>query len=361
MSIQEVELISFRNHQHTTVEFKPGLNVIWGENGSGKTSILEAIYSLSLGRSFKTPRRQNLITRGRDYYRVTGRFTSGQQETTITTTQMADGRSKTNVNGETISGRKKLIGLNPVVLLSPEEQLVTKGSPGERRKFFDKLFSVASSEYMNTLTEFLRIRKQRDAALMAIRDHQTSRQTLEPWNEPYIDIAWNLWEQRAVRWQRFETVLVEVMEKLNDATVTLSGQHQTAQPADREAFRKDIKESLQRDIALGRTNRGPQRDNFTFYFNGDDLRTFGSQGEHKLALILLKLAEFKFLQLGGQATPIILLDDVLAKLDFERSEIVMSMLEKKVQTIITTTNVVNVESHGIDMKNPDNMALYFKR
>ncbi len=361
MSIQEVELISFRNHDHITVTFTPGLNVIWGENGSGKTSILEAIYTLSLGRSFRTQRRQQMITRDKAFYRVTGKFENGPKSVTISTTQLADGRSKTTIDGETISGRKNLIGLNPVVLLSPEEQVITKGSPGERRKFFDKLFSVASKAYLETLTEHIRIRKQRDAALNAIRDHQAPRTTLGPWQEPYAKTAWAVWEQRASLWERYDEGLRQVCSKLNDPAVTLLGLYRSARTGDYDAFQGELNKNTQREITAGRSLLGPQRDEYSFFYNENDLRAFGSQGEHKLALILIKLAEFKFLEQETDKKPIILLDDVLAKLDFERSEIVMTLLEKNVQTIITTTNIVNIEAHGIDTQNHDNMALYLKR
>lgn len=354
-------MISFRNHDNLPIEFSPGLNVIWGENGSGKTSILEAIYTLSMGRSFRTSNRRHMIQKEKEFFRIVGNFEFQGSTTNVAMSQLQDGRKKTTINDEAIKGFKPLIGKNPVVLLSPEEQGVTKGVPAERRRFFDKLFSVASHDYLLALTDLNRVLKQRNMALSAVKEGHRPPSSIHPWNEPLAEKAQHIWAMRENFWKRYNNHLRDVVEKLDDNGVELNGRYTTKALATKEDFLNSLEKNERRDIILQRTTSGPQKDEYDFLFNKEDLRQFGSQGEHKLALILIKLAEFKFIQELNDTTPIILLDDVLAKLDFQRSEYVMSLLEKNVQTIITTTNLVNVESHGIDVKNTNNMSLYLER
>ncbi len=361
MSIQGIELNSFRNHENIRVEFSPGLNVIWGENGSGKTSILEAIYTLSLGRSFRTSKRQQMIKKDKDHFRIQGQFSSMEIPSTVSMSQLTDGRRKITVNKESLKSFKELVGKNPVVLLSPEEQVITTGVPSERRRFFDKLFSVSSHEYLLELSEYNKILKQRNAALSQVRENRQPASVIDPWNEPLAEKAEILWNMRKELWSLFSKHLEEVVEKLQDENVVLAGQYLPENPATKDDIVQRFKDQEKRDIILQKTTSGPHKDAYDFTFNGENIRQFGSQGEHKLSLILIKLAEFRFMEDTNENTPIILLDDVLAKLDFKRSEYVMTMLEKNVQTIITTTNIVHVESHGFDINNPNNMHLYLER
>lgn len=361
MSIHEIELISFRNHGHIKVTFRPGLNVIWGENGSGKTSLLEAVYLLSMGRSFRTPDRRQMIQWNKDYFQISGTYGKGNDIRKITMNQLGDGRRKIKVNDVVLPNIRQLIGHNPTVLLSPEEQMITKGGHGERRQFFDKLFAVASAEYFQELTEFNRILKQRNAALMRVRDREASAGSIQPWNQPLAEAGLRIWGLRRAFWADYRKHLRETTEKFNDASVSLDGDYPEQNTGSAEELENQLRKHERRDIALGRTMLGPQRDEYTFLYGGEDLRKFGSQGEHKLALILIKIAELRFVQQYNANPPLIILDDVFAKLDFQRSQYVMALLEKNIQTLITTTNLVNVESHGVDMQNANNMGLYLER
>jgi len=329
MSIQGIELISFRNHDHLKVEFSSGLNVIWGENGSGKTSILEGLYTLSMGRSFRTANRRQMIQKGKEHFRLVGTFESGSKANTVAMSQLSDGRMKTTINDKSITGFKELVGLNPVVLLSPEEQGITKGNPAQRRQFFDRLFSVASTEYLMALTEFSRVYKQRNAALASVKEHAQPVFAIIPWNEPFAEAAEAVWAQRRKLWGEFKQALEKVIGKLDVEDVRVTGEYDQTTHLPVEDLLKALVKNERKDIALQRTTIGPQKDNYSFLYNREDLRQFGSQGEHKLALVLIKLAEFGFLNNQNDTAPIILLDDVLAKLDFQRSELVMALVGKK--------------------------------
>ena len=196
MAIQDLQLVSFRNHDQKEFNFIQGLTVIWGENGSGKTSILEAIHILSYGKSFRTHKQRELIKKSENSLVARGDFsTNGYQDNVAAQVTQTNGQ-KLKLNGKLLSGRKALIGRNNVVVLSPEEQSITKGAPKERRQFFDKMFSVVSKEYVDCLQDYSRILKQRNAALISVKESHQPIENLQSWNEKLVEKGYQLWSLR---------------------------------------------------------------------------------------------------------------------------------------------------------------------
>jgi len=352
MAIQHLRLVSFRNHDQKEFDFIQGLTVIWGENGSGKTAVLEAIHTLSFGRSFRTHKQRDLIKTSQDALVARGEFSAnGQQDDVAVQVTQSNGQ-KLKLNGKVLSGRKELIGRNNVVVLSPEEQSVTKGAPVERRQFFDKMFSVVSKSYVDCLQTYSRILKQRNAALTAVREKHQPITDLQTWDEQLVIKGAELWRLRSQFLNEFKTYLNNIVERYDpDIQFELTYLNQTPT---QEFYQKKLQDSLNRDLALGRTTIGPHRDDFKLSWAGGDLRNFGSQGEHKLSLVLLKLAEMTFIREKTGHNPTLLLDDLFAKLDLERSKKIVSLLQnletetgEQVQTIVTTTDILNVEQSGL--------------
>ena len=142
-------MISFRNHENTSMSFGPGITIIWGENGSGKTSILEAIHSLSFGSSFRTNNKKELIKEGSNNFLLEGFFKNKKGvENTVFFSQDTKGNKKIKINKKEIKKEKTLLGINNVVVFSPEEESITKSGPNNRRKFFNKVFSIVSKNYL---------------------------------------------------------------------------------------------------------------------------------------------------------------------------------------------------------------------
>ena len=142
MSIETLKMSGFRNYKEKSLEFGPGVNVIWGENGSGKTSTLEAIHILSVGKSFRTPRLQEAIEESSLHARLVGVFVSEKNKKEITVSHSKDKRKKITINKAEVSPAE-IFGQNPIVLLSPEEQKITNGTPSDRRKYFDKIVFIS--------------------------------------------------------------------------------------------------------------------------------------------------------------------------------------------------------------------------
>ena len=138
MGIIKISISQFRNHKQQIIDFGKGLTVIWGENGSGKTSLIEAIHVLALGKSFRTPGLKNIIMDGESVFLATGKFLTNGTEEDVAIQYFSTGKRNIKINGKKAGGRKDLIGRNNVVVLSTEEQSITKGPPETRRRFLDK-------------------------------------------------------------------------------------------------------------------------------------------------------------------------------------------------------------------------------
>ena len=329
--------------------------MIWGENGSGKTSLLEAIYILSIGKSFKTHKQSTIIKKGCSDYLIRGEFFSKGVENKVGIQANLKSKKTVKINGKLTNKRKDLIGKNNVVILSPEDQVITKGGPKERRVFFDRLFSIISKDYLNTLQSFNRALKQRNALL-------NSKNTLKeehyiPWEEKLSNYAINLWELR-------KKCFYEYIKCLNNVINEYQKEMNLSLFYDEKFYSKKdygnlLKKTRERDLLLGRTSKGPHRDNILILWGKDNIRECGSQGEHKIALVLLKLAEINLIKSETGEHPIVLLDDVFAKLDLKRSKKLVSYLnsiktnnKNPVQTIITATDILDVRKSGLILETP---------
>lgn len=358
MPIKEIELVSFRNHDSIKLEFCPKINVIWGRNGSGKTAILEAIHSLSIGRSFRTNRKKELLKDDKEFFSITGKFQTANDIQEIQINQTKDGTRRIFIDGNKLESIRELVGLNPVVLLSPEEQTITKGTPQDQRNYFNKLFSIVSNEYLTILSEYNRILKQRNKLLDGFNLINNAGMELETWNERIAEIGQKLWKKRADYFNDYSTELKKTVKDFKDGNFTFSCELIEKMVDNEKEYIETLKKRQNRDIYLGRTTFGPHTDKITFTFNGKNIKQYGSQGEHKLALLLIKLAEVKLIRKVTENAPIVLLDDLFAKLDDSRSKQAMAMIDKDLQTIITTTDLKIVEDRGVKIDKLNNGSFH---
>tara|TARA_A100001011_G_scaffold232882_1_gene240906 strand:- start:607 stop:1674 length:1068 start_codon:yes stop_codon:yes gene_type:complete len=351
MPIQKIEMINFRNHQKKVVTFSPGINLLWGENGSGKTSILEAVYILSSGKSFKTNRLTETINNKKKETIINGVF--GGKTTTFY--QPAGGQKKIKINN-VIKKTKDLIGKNPTVLVSPEEEKITKGPHTERRKYFNRLFSTVSQTYLTNLIKYTNAVKNRNHLL------KQNKQPFEVkvWDAPVAKYGSLLWLEKKHLQHSFNREVFLVCEKYNNNINIDISTTTPKNPTEKDLFEK-LNLNIQKDRLLRRTLVGPHTDQYTIVFKNKPLREYGSQGEHKLSFVLLKVAEHGFIKKEANKNPTLLLDDLFAKLDNDRGNAIFDLIRKSGQTIITNTDLVGVEAHGINTNNPNNKTIHLLR
>ena len=366
MEIDNLEMISFRNHEKTKISFSPGLTVLWGKNGSGKTSILEAIHSLSIGKSFRTNNKKEMIKNGNQGFLIKGLFKNKEgNQNSVSYSQDLKGNKKIKINKNTITKRKDLLGLNSVVVFSPEEEAITKGPPGERRRFYNKIFSICSNTYLEKLLTYNKVLKQRNAALRDNHKKQKTAEHLEIWSEPLARAATKLWNERSCLLEDFADEFKKTTKKIDEKIkVTIKYKEKETDVA--KIFR-EINNNNTQDLKNGFTSYGPHRDDVLFLWNKKGIRKHGSQGEHKLFLALLKITELLFLSKKTKKNPIFLIDDLFASLDKEKSKKLLAFAgklqserKKRQQTIITTTDLVDLEKNGffLDFKQVKKHHIY---
>ncbi len=352
MGIQTIKLSCVRVHENSEFSFNPNLTIIFGKNGSGKTTVLEAINLISIGKSFKTHRQKELINNKFDNLVVVGSFSENDQKKDKIAVSVSkyDGQ-KIKLNGKTINNRKDIIGRNPVVVLSPEEQKITTGPPLSRRQFFDRIFSTVSSEYIFLLQKYNKTLKQRNASLLL-----QNKKEQEAWIESLSDCAVKLWFHRQKKIETFSHVFYNISEMF-DNKINVKINYLKVTPT-KEKYKEVLFQNLKKDIEKKTTSTGPHRDNINFTWFKKNTRTHCSQGENKIYLVLLKLSELLFLINETNKKPIFMMDDLFATLDIEKSKRTVEVLgeltkktQKNFQTIITTTDIINLEESGFLTKN----------
>ena len=352
MEIDSLEMISFRNHEKTKIKFGPGLTILWGKNGSGKTSILEAIHSLSLGKSFRTNNKKEMVKDGNNSFLLRGFFKNAQgNQSAVFFSQDLLGNNKIKINKKTITKRKELLGLNSVVVFSPEEESITKGPPSDRRKFFNKVFSICSKTYLEKLLTYNKILKQRNAVLKNNHKKENTIEQLDIWSEPLAAAGEKLWRERTQLIKEFTGEFSRIAKDLDEKIKKriIYKEKETGQAE----ILQQIKKNNTLDIKNGFTSYGPHRDDVLFLWNKKPIRKQGSQGEHKLFLALLKITELLFLSKKTKKNPVFLIDDLFASLDEKKSKKLLAFVgqlqtirKKRPQTIITTTDFAGPEKNG---------------
>jgi DNA replication and repair protein RecF len=344
MNVLEVRLRDFRNHAHSVLEFGPGLNVLAGDNGQGKTNVLEAISYLSLTKSFYAAGDAPAIRHGCGEFVVEGvlRGDGGARSAVVVQFSGERREKKVTINGLPPETLGSVIGRFPVVVLSPENNAITFGGPVERRRFVDLVLSQLSRPYFQDLLDYRRALRQRNRLLMN-GDAGGSGENLDHW-----DAALTTSGSRII--QRRRQFVLEFMAYLEEAYGSLTGE--TERPAleyrsvtgaaGQEEIRNAMEQALRRsrsdDLRRCATQVGPHRDEFRFLLNGMSMQLYASQGQHKTLLVALKVAEFRFLREQLRERPVFLLDDVFSELDSHRSEGILGLVMELGQALITTTD-----------------------
>jgi DNA replication and repair protein RecF len=365
--INRVILQNFRNYGEQAIEFNRRFNFIFGNNGNGKTNILEAVSFLSQGRSFIGAIDHECVKFGCDNFVLDGKFENdlGNFFNVKLNYSSVSKKKSYNLNNEKISGfSNDIFGRFPVVHLSPHSLNITYGNPSERRKFFDILISQTNKVYLELLKDLSKIIKCKNALLKInlangkYNDKQFN-DMLDSYNEKLIINSADIINRRInflksfVKYCRtnFRELIAEsenvFINYFSDTLQEISPEKET--PAVQfilDSVKSDLEKNRHLEIARGITLIGPHRDDYFFKLskNGDtggegfSLKSFGSQGEHKTFIIGLKLAEFYYIKDNSGTSPVLMLDDVLSELDRTRISKIISHLNSYGQIILTTTD-----------------------
>jgi DNA replication and repair protein RecF len=342
MYLQKISLTHFKNYEYENFEFSERVNCIVGENGTGKTNLLDAIYFLALTKSSISNQDALSINHEMDYMMVEGVFGigdwglgiggSGKKRTPITNNQslitisLQRGQKKAVLRDKKAYERiSEHIGKFPVVMLSPNDTDVIRDGSEERRKFFDGVMAQLDSEYLENLLQYNRLLLQRNSLLKQFADRNyTDDLLLDVYSDPLVEVGLKLYQSR----NQFITTFLPIFKKhyatLSDAREEVEMIYESEVGA--ENFAQVFRRNRQRDLAAQRTTMGIHKDDFIFEINGFTLRKFGSQGQQKSFVIALKLAQFEMLSQQKGFPPILLLDDIFDKLDDRRIQQLIKMM-----------------------------------
>ncbi|HPG39110.1 MAG TPA: DNA replication/repair protein RecF [bacterium] len=346
MYIHKLDIHIFRNLQNISLDFTQDINLIFGDNAQGKTNLIETIYILCLAKSFRTHDEAELAPFDGDTYSFDGVFMNDADITNrVAVYYTRSLGKKIKVDGKLVTQFSKLVGKFPIVILSAEDHVITSGPPAQRRKFFNIMLSQSSALYLDELKKYERILKQKNKFLLSLpKDPAALRDQLEIWNCQLINTGVNIMQARMHMIEEINSYLAASYKTITAADFTLQVHYQPSVPVKTgqnlaATFTTMVKAAMNNEIRRGAALVGPHRDEFVFTISGNDLRKYGSRGEHKSALVSLKAAETVFLKKKTQTDPILLFDDLFAELDIERSARVMELFAKAGQTIITGTSL----------------------
>lgn len=332
MIINSISLTNFRNHESFRLDFNPDTTLILGANGWGKTSILEAIYILMRGKSFRATD-VDIIKNSSDFYRIELEYDSGE-----TNIAVYDGKQKTFLVGDKKVRRLPKKNKYPVVLFLPSDLNLISGSPSRHREYFDRIFSELSDTYGETISKYEKALHQRNELLKS--DH---------FNDASL-FSWNLLLAKyGTLIKNFRTEYTNLINKElsptyysiaeNDDIINLIYQTEII-AASESAYLAELERNTEKDHYLGHTSFGVHHDNFEFIFNNKPADGSASRGETRSIILALKFVESNIIYTKLHVKPIILLDDVFSELDQTRRKALINNF-KDHQVIITSVEDVN--------------------
>lgn len=350
MVITRLALDHFRSWDHCVVDFAPGVTLLQGANGLGKTNIVEAIEVLATGTSHRVSSSAPLVERGFDIATIRANVEDLVHDTTTTyeATIRAKGTNRARINGGQSLYLRDIIGKIPVVSFTPQDQQLVSGDPSTRRQLLNQTASLLIHEYPTRFAQFTHVAKQRAALLKQLgsADHGFDSFTdsaltgLEIWTGQYIDLGLQITRDR-----------MQLIEQLQDPFAQmvslLTGGHAHAQllydPSFDEIYSDDaaalISQHFQRlyrgEIARGQNLIGPQRDDMTIMLDGMPAREFASNGEMWTLGLALKMAVYQVVKRHYGRQPIVILDDVFAQLDEDRRAHILRFAQEQEQVFIT--------------------------
>ena len=370
MRLRSLRLLSFRAHDETDVTFAPGVNLIYGPNGSGKTNLLEAIHYLCLSKSFLTSQDTHALRQGCPFFEVEGRFEGEQRpELTARLVYVPEEGKRIFVNKAPLERLSEVVGMLPVVVFSPADGALTAGGPDERRKFLDNTLSQARPVYLDDLLKYRRALKQRNALLFAQRRSRSpvDPASLQAWDEELIGLGARIIERRRRFIHDFDAFLAEAYQSMEAVGERPSITYETAVALEEgmteadiaEAFRQTLRGLARRERERGRTLAGPHRDELVFRLNEFEVRPYASQGQHRTFGMALKLAKYFYLRDRLSETPLLLLDDVFGDLDPHRSDVFLRLLQSDTigQSLVTAARREPFDG-AVDFTEPEHAALY---
>jgi DNA replication and repair protein RecF len=345
MFLKKVSLLNYKNFESKDLEFDSKINCFVGDNGKGKTNILDAIYHLAFGKSYFNPIASQNIKHGTDFFVVEGLFEKENREEKIVCSLKRNNKKIIKRNGKAYERFADHIGLLPLVIISPADRdLISEGSD-VRRKFMDGVISQSNKAYLQSLINYNKVLSQRNALLKYFAaNHTFDKATLAVYNEQLHMYGSEIFAKRTEFLEKFIPIFKTQYKAITGNTEEVHLSYDSKlHLSDMESL---LEKTIDRDRALQYTSVGIHKDDLSFAITEYPIKKFGSQGQQKSFLIALKFAQFQFMQEVSQTTPILLLDDIFDKLDEHRVAHIITLVNDEIfgQIFISDTHADRTET-----------------
>jgi len=344
MFISRLQLWNFRNYEQLDLSLSHGVSILSGENGQGKTNVLEAIHLLSTGRSHRTMREKDMIRHEASWARARLEITQRDGKHTIDFLLSRTEKKRILINGMAINRIGEMLGQLSSVLFSPEDLYLVKQGPQERRRFMDIELSQVSRSYFYALGEYNKTLEQRNSLLKELAHNKKADETLAVWDQILAEKAIPILLARRRFCERLSPLAKENHGILSGGKEQLHCIYQGCSEKETPQemlhdFLLQLEEKHAGDLKRGYTGIGPHKDDLVIKIGDMDLRYFGSQGQQRTATLALKLSEMDLMKQDIGEYPVLLLDDVFSELDMERQKLLLSRIGE-IQTLVTTAQPV---------------------
>ena len=361
MKITKLQLVNFRNYDRCTVNFDKMVTVFYGNNGQGKTNILESIFYSAFGFSHRTNKEDEMVKFSSEGMAVLLDFEKEDGPHSIRMKRyLEQGKyhKEIKIDGNKTTAKNHYSFLNAVIF-SPEDLNIIKGDPGLRRRFMDMEISQTDSVYYELLIRYRRLLKQRNSLLKVIREDNQPQAQLATWDEEIADTGAQILIKRLSNIKKLKEICIPVFHILSNKADCLEIKYemkgnngQLFYPEEdnvkdiKEFYLKSLNERRFKDIMQGNTGIGIHRDDFRTYINGLDSKAFASQGQQRCCALALKLSQIEYVRQVSGGYPVLLLDDVMSELDQQRRKQLIHFINDKVQTIITVNDKTLIPDFG---------------
>ena len=349
MQIEHLKLVNFRNYSKLEIDFNKNVNIFIGDNGKGKTNILESIYVLSLTKTNRYGVEDNLIKFDEEIAKVIGLIRSNdllkKQEINL-----SKNKKKTLINNKEVRRIKDYISNFCVISFNPNDLEIVKGSPNIRRSMMNIDISQLHNVYISYLNEYNQIIKIRNEYLKKMNlDGNSDIRYLDVVNEKMCDVGLKIYEYRYNFFKRINELLPKIFKTLTSLD-GLSIKYDSIIDNDnfdndeiKKKYHAKLKKSFKMELMQGVTLIGPHRDDFSFDLSGLDMKNFASQGQQRMAVIALKISEIYLFKEITKEYPVLLLDDIFSEIDTKKRNKIIKFLLKDIQSIITTTDINDID------------------
>lgn len=349
MRIEHLKLTNFRNYSNLDIDFSNYVNIFIGENGKGKTNILESIYVLSLTKTNRFGLEENLIKFNEEIAKIEG-LVRKKESLIKQEIKISKNKKQIFINNKEIHRIKDYISNFCVISFTPQDLEIVKGSPNIRRNMINIDISQLHNNYISYLNEYNQIIKIRNEYLKKMNlDGNSDIRYLDVINEKMIEKGIKIYQYRYDFFRNINNYLPKIFKKITNLDGLKVNYNSSVELGEfdiekvKDYYSKKIKKNFKIELMQGVTLIGPHRDDFCFDLNGIDMKNFSSQGQQRMAVISLKIAEIYLFKDYIGESPVLLLDDMFSEIDSRKRNKIIKYLLKDIQSIITTTDINDID------------------